>query len=42
MLRFNAVLLSEFLKVIAPGKTSTVGKLNTALSLPAQIICHSA
>jgi hypothetical protein len=37
-----ATLPNELLKDYRNGKASIVGKLNTALSLPAQIICDSA
>jgi hypothetical protein len=36
-----ATLLNELLKDDRTDKASIVGKLNKALCLPAQIICHS-
>jgi hypothetical protein len=36
-----ATLLNELLKDDRTDKANIVGKLNKALSLPAQIICHS-
>jgi len=37
----SATLLDELLKDHRTDKASIVGKLNKAVSLPAQIICHS-